>query len=185
MRCRGVFALDEAYFEFYGQTNLPLIRRFENLVIIRTLSKAFGLAAIRLGYLMAEPGLALQIEKAKLPFSVGLFQQTVGPLLLGRRGGIRTQARAIVAAREKVFKALRRIPCIDPVPSQANFILFAVRGTSARGLQQDLHRRGVLIRYFDTPRLQNMLRVTIGRPAENRLFLRQLRAAMKQRRGAR
>ncbi len=184
-RCDGVFALDEAYFEFYGQTAQPLVRRFPNLLIIRTLSKAWGLAGIRLGYLLAQPGLAVQIEKTKLPFSAGLFQQTAGPLVLGRRGYITAQVESIVAARAKVFDALRRIPGIDPVPSQANFILFTVRGRSAHQLQRDLYRRGILIRHFNTPRLKNMLRVTIGKPAENRSFLQQLRAKMKQRRGAR
>jgi len=186
----GVFALDEAYFEFYGKTAQHLLARYENLCIIRTLSKAVGLAGIRLGYLLARPDLARQIEKTKLPFSVGLFPQIAGEVVLQNRRSISAIARGIVAERNRVFQQLRQIPGIIPIRSHANFILFSLRDTDveitnrvARSVQQDLYRHGVLVRYFETPRLKNMLRVTIGQPEENRMFLRSLHTVLHIKQG--
>jgi histidinol-phosphate aminotransferase len=170
----GMLAVDEAYFEFSGQTALPLLANRQNVVILRTFSKALGSAGLRLGYLLARPDTARELEKAKLPFSVGLFQQIAGKVILSEARNIESRVDAVVTERERVLRALKSLPGLEPVPSRANFILFASTRQPAIGLYEKLKRAGILVRHFDSPRLENMLRVTIGQREENDRFLASL-----------
>ncbi|MDW7760374.1 MAG: histidinol-phosphate transaminase [Acidobacteriota bacterium] len=173
----GLVVLDEAYFEFCGRTVLDLVPKLGNLVVLRTMSKAFRLAGARLGFLFGPDNLVRDIRKARLPFSLGIFQQAAGEVLLENNGLIRRAAAAVVREREALFAELAVIPDLRPFPSAANFILFESRRVPGRCLFEILRGRGVLVRHFATPRLENMIRVTVGTPAENRRFLREIRAA--------
>ncbi len=172
--------VDEAYYEFHRLTCRRLLDRYSNLLIIRTFSKAFGLAGVRLGYLLCQPDIAKQIAKAKLPFSVGIFQQISAQYLLTKKKFVRGIAQKIVAEREKVFNTLKVFPDIVPIPSRANFILFKIKNSSSARLFEELSKRGILVRRFNNPDLDNMLRVTIGKPEENEEFLRALNQIMKK-----
>jgi len=174
-KVRCLLVVDEAYFEFYGQTAQSLFNTLNNLVIIRTLSKAFGLAGIRFGYLMARPELVKQIQKAKLPFSVGIFQQITGQVVMCNTDHVKNCVNNIINERERIFLHLSEMEGIVPIPSFTNFILFEMKDKSAKSVFDSLYKKGVLVRYFDTQRLKNMLRVTIGTPAENDLFVKSLR----------
>ena len=180
----GLVVLDEAYFEFDGRTVLDLVPKLGNLVVLRTMSKAFRLAGARLGFLFGPKDLVRDIRKARLPFSLGIFQQAAGEVLLENSGLVRRAAAAVVREREVLFAELEAIPDLRPFPSAANFILFESRRIPGRRLFETLRGRGVLVRHFSTPRLENMIRVTVGTPAENRRFLREIRAACGERTGS-
>ncbi len=174
----GIFVVDEAYFEFSKKTAISLLDKYDNIIIIRTLSKAFGLAGLRLGYLLTNSMLASAVQKAKLPFSVGIFGQIAGEILLKKNEYIKDVVKKILDEKEKVFSELKRIQTIEPVPSFTNFILFKTQNVSGKDLFEEMYRRGVLLRFFNTPRLENILRVTVGEPEQNEIFIKTLKEVL-------
>jgi histidinol-phosphate aminotransferase len=175
----GVFVVDEAYYEFSEKTAVSLLDKYDNIIIIRTLSKAFGLAGVRLGYLLTNEEIAGEVQKAKLPFSVSIFGQIAGEVLLKKNEYIKDIVKKILSEKEKVFSELKEIPAIEPIPSHTNFILFKTEKISGKALFEEMYRRGVLLRFFDTPRLKNTLRVTIGKPDQNKVFVKTLKKVLK------
>ena len=178
-QAEGIVVIDEAYYEFHQRTALGLLKRFKNLVIIRTLSKAFRLAGARIGYLLAGPEIAQAVEVTKLPFSVGIFQQAVGSLIIRNGKFQRRLILQTVQQRNFVYAELKKIPLIHPIPSLANFILFKIKNRPALEVFNALYQRGVLLRPLDHPNLKNTLRVTIGTPRENTTFLKALKQVMQ------
>lgn len=176
----GTLVIDEAYHDFHQRNSQKLLKSHANLLIIRTLSKAFSLAGARIGYLLAGPEIAKIIENVKLPFSVGLFQQVVGSLIMKNRSFREKFVRRIIQERKRVHAELKKIPGISPVPSRANFILFKIQKRRAQDVCEALHRHDVLVRSFDHPRLRNALRVTIGTQRENKIFLKTLRKVKEE-----
>jgi len=162
--------IDEAYAEFAGSDHTPLARAFARVVLLRTLSKAFGLAGVRLGYAVAHPSLALELRKVVLPFSVSALQLAVADAVLGAPEAVDERVRATVAERERLVAELRGRG-VRLVPSVTNFLLLSVADAAAthRGLLE----RGVLVRRQDhLPGLVGALRVTVGSRDENDAFLR-------------
>jgi histidinol-phosphate aminotransferase len=176
----GLFVVDEAYFEFSGSTAIQSLAQHGSMVIIRTLSKACCLAGARLGYALTSPSLAQGLEKAKLPFSVGIFQQVSGEILVRDRIFIGNAVKQVIAERDTLFNELKTIPDITPIPSQANFILMKIAKQNAYQVFTTLYEQGILVRYFDTPALRSTLRVTIGTSGENQRFVKALRSIMEQ-----
>jgi len=171
----GILALDEAYYEFYKKTAQNLIDEINNIIILRTFSKALGSAGIRLGYLLGKNQIVKELRKAKLPFSLGGFQQMAGEIVMKRKEFIVEGVKRILMERDRVFDELTKFQSIQPIPSDANFILFQSKNMSGKELFEILFKNRILVRYFDIPRLKNMLRVTIGTHEENNLFLGTLR----------
>ncbi len=174
----GMLAVDEAYFEFYKRSAQALINKYPNLVILRTFSKALRLAGARLGYMLGTPHTISLLRKARLPFSVGLFPQLAGEIMLDHAPMFLEVIDEIIKEREKMYGHLKSLNGIHPVESYANFILFSVENGDAKWLFRRLYDGGVLIRYFDDPLLRGVLRVTIGTPKENEQFMKTLREAM-------
>lgn len=164
-------AVDEAYYEFSGETVQPYLEDYDNMVVLRTFSKALRLANLRIGYLMAQPDLVNELAKCRLPFSIGGFQQIAGEFILRNREKILSQADCVRKERQRVYEELIKLDGIKPLPSEANFILFKTQKSLGRDLYRSLLDKGVLIRYFNDSLLQNWLRVTIGAPEENDSFL--------------
>ncbi len=179
-KTKCLLVVDEAYFEFHRKTVQHLLNTLDNLVILRTCSKAFGLAGIRLGYLLARPEVVKQVRKAKLPFSVGIFQQIAGEVVMQNKEYVRDHVDNIIRERERIFLRLKEMQPIKPIPSFTNFILFEIQDISAKDVYESLYERGVLVRYFNTSRLKNMLRVTMGTPAENNIFIRSLKKILNE-----
>ncbi|MBN1694731.1 histidinol-phosphate transaminase [candidate division WOR-3 bacterium] len=175
----GILVVDEAYYEFSKKTAISLLDKYDNIIIIRTLSKAFGLAGLRLGYLLTNAEIASAVQKAKLPFSVGIFGQIAGEILLKKNEYIKNIVKKILDEKEKVFAELKGIPTTEPVPSFTNFILFKTQSISGKELFEEMYRRGVLLRFFNTPRLKDTLRVTIGKPEGNEIFLKTLKEVLQ------
>lgn len=162
--------IDEAYAEFAGSDHTDLARDFPRVVLLRTLSKAFGLAGARLGYAIADPALAVELRKVLLPFSVSALQLAVGEAVLDAPAWIDERVRSTVAERERLAAALRERG-VRFVPSVTNFLLLSV--ADAAETHRGLLERGVLVRRQDhLPALAGALRVTVGRREENDAFLR-------------
>jgi histidinol-phosphate aminotransferase len=173
----GLVVVDEAYFDFSGKTLLPLLGRHGNLIILRTLSK-IGLAAIRLGFLLADPGIVRELNKVRLPYNVNAFSQEAASLVLEDPGYLNAEIGTIVSQRELLMAEMAGLGGISPFHSDANFILFRTRESSAAVFQR-LRKNGVLVRDLGRPGpLENCLRVTVGTPEENRSFLTALRKSL-------
>jgi histidinol-phosphate aminotransferase len=175
----GLVVVDEAYGPYAGQTMLPHLVDQERLVILRSLSKV-GLAGLRIGYLVAHPALAAELEKVRLPFNLNAFSQTAAVVLLNHQEWIDANVREVVLERTRVMNHLVALPGVEVFPSAANFILFR---TTRPGddLFEALLQQGVLVRNIGSaPGLQDCLRVTIGTKAENDRFLEGITKAMRQ-----
>jgi len=176
--------IDEAYQEFSDTDLAPLVRQHSNLVLLRTLSKAFRLAGFRIGYLLGSPELLARIELGKPPHSVDRLSQVAVPAVLESYEVIQKGVRRVVRERERVSRALSNITGVDVFPSQANFLLFRVPvGSQA---YEGLLSRGILVRNVGEgagadKRLAGCLRVTIGTKKENDAFLSALSAHLKER----
>jgi len=171
---RGLVLWDEAYAEFWGKSAVPLIARHPNLLVLKTFSKAFGLAGLRLGYLMAHPALAAELRKVNIPYVVNLFSGTAALAMLAQPDFMHAQVRKIVEERERLFESLMKIPAVKPHPSEANFILVSVQDRAA--VIQRLEEAGILVRDMSGQHLlDSCFRVTVGTPEENRMFIGKLR----------
>ena len=169
--------VDEAYFEFSHDTMRPLLNQHENLIILRTFSKAFSLAGVRLGYVLASPSVIDELGKVRQPYSVDALSQAVARVVYANRALFVPGIEAIKAERARVLERLRALPGIEAFPSEANYILFRIAGASQ--LWQRLYDAGVLIRDFSaTPRLEDCLRVSIGTEQENDRFLATLESLL-------
>lgn len=167
--------IDQAYLECgYGPSFAPLVARFPNLIVTRTMSKAFGLAAIRVGYGIADPEVIELLLRVRIPFSISLVAIRAGlaavrdPQILERR---RTY---ISDERDRLFAALARLPGVVPWPSETNFITMDVTATgrSSTSYVEEARAEGLLLRRMAAHRLEGQyVRVTIGTREENDRFL--------------
>lgn len=177
---RGLIVVDEAYHEFAGHSAVPLLRDHEQLVVLRTFSKAMAMAALRVGYLMASPKLVGQISKAVLPYNLNAFSQIAAEVAI-EMFEVRLQplVEDICAERERLYVELASIPGLAPVQSQANFMV--VRSTiEPKRVLAELLKRDILIRDVSGyPMLSDYFRVSVGTPEENDLLLAGLREILK------
>lgn len=163
---RGLVVIDEAYFEFCGATFVGELTEFPNVLVVRTLSKAFRLAAVRLGYGIAHPDLLTELARVRMPYAQSTFTQAAGLVAVRNRAELLTDVPKITAERERLADALDRIDGIEVFPSGANFLMF--RWTLAGGLLAALAHRGIVVRDFrHLPGCDDCLRVTAGTPDEN------------------
>jgi histidinol-phosphate aminotransferase len=169
---KGIVVLDEAYCDFAQRTFLHLIQKYENLVVLRSMSKV-GFAGIRMGMLFGRNEIVREINKVRLPYNVNALSQRIAEVILDNVGFVGENVQLITKERERVFKSLKLINSVEAFPSDANFILFRI--SDADRIFKELVDKGVLIRNFNSPgRLENCLRVTIGTPEENDAFLKAL-----------
>ncbi|NJL00345.1 MAG: histidinol-phosphate transaminase [Spirulinaceae cyanobacterium RM2_2_10] len=168
--------IDEAYYEFSQQTLLAELAERPNWVITRTFSKAFRLAAHRVGYAIAHPDLAAALEKVRLPYNLPSFSQAAALLALEQRQALLAVVPEILGERDRLYTALSALPRLRVWSSQSNF-LYARLADAADGdhltLMQTLKARGTLIRATG-----GGLRLTIGTPAENERMVARLQAVL-------
>ena len=173
----ALVVVDEAYFEFSRRTVRPLLDRHENLIILRTFSKAFSLAGVRIGYVLASERVVSELVKVRQAYSVDAVSQAIARVVFENRARFEPGIEAIIAERTRLFETLKTFPGVRPYPSDANYILFAVDDASATW--QRLYDEGVLVRDFSSaPHLEGTLRVTIGSREDNDAFLAALRSAV-------
>jgi histidinol-phosphate aminotransferase len=163
--------IDEAYFEFSRHTMRPHLERHPNLVILRTFSKAFSLAGLRVGYVLAQDRVICELMKVRQPYSVDAFSQWVASLVFRERVVFQKGIHELLRIRDQVMHGLSLLDGVEVFPSEANFVLFRVEHASA--MWRDLlHRHSVLVRDLSrTPGLEDCLRVTVGSEDEVRRFL--------------
>lgn len=180
----AIVMVDEAYFEFSRHTMRPHMTRYPNLVLLRTFSKAFSMAGLRVGYFLAQPEVVQAFMKVRQPYSVDSFSQWVAQTVYRERMVFEQGIRDIVNGRDRLTKELGALEGVEVFPSEANFVLFRVEHAAA--LWRDmLHNHSVLIRDFSRARgLENCLRVTVGTEEENRRFMAAMTDCLKQRRAS-
>jgi len=179
-----IVMVDEAYFEFSRHTMRPHMLRHPNLVILRTFSKAFSLAGLRVGYLLGHADVVSELMKVRQPYSVDAFSQWVAATVFRERMIFEQGINDIMRGRDRIMHGLSLIPGVEVFPSEANFVLFRVEHASA--LWRDLlHGHSVLIRDFSrSPGLENCLRVSVGTPEQNERFLAAMEELFASRRAA-
>lgn len=161
--------VDEAYFEFSRTTMRPLLEKHENLVILRTFSKAFSLAGVRLGYLLANTSVIREFIKVRQPYSVDAVSQAIGCAVYRNRALFEPGIDQIIEERGRLMERLRTLPNVEVFDSDSNYILIRLPGADA--VWQQLYDRGVLVRDFShAALLENCLRVSVGLPEENDAF---------------
>ena len=169
-----LLVLDEAYYEYSGKTFIGELEGRRNLIVLRTYSKAFGLAALRVGYMIADPEWVECVEKVRLPYNVNALSQIAALTMLGHDDRVAEHLRWVMDERGRVLKALEEADGIETFRTDANFVLFRAR-EGAENVFNRLLAAGVLIRNLNRPGLlADCLRVTIGTPAENTAFLKAL-----------
>lgn len=177
----GIVVVDEAYQPFAQASFMPRLPEFGNLVVMRTVSK-LGLAGIRLGYLSASAALLAEIDKVRPPYNINVLTETAAVFLLEHLDVLDGQAARIREEREALAAELSAEEGVQVFPSAANFLLIRVPGPAGSGdrVFQSLLERRVLIKNVGKMHalLHNCLRVTVGTPEENRLFLDAFRAAL-------
>ena len=171
---RGLVVIDEAYHVFAGKSFVPRLAEFENLVVIRTVSK-LGLAGIRLGYLVGRPEWVAQLDKVRPPYNVSVLTQAAALFMLERLDVLEEQAARIRTDRTSLGENLKALPGVTVFPSQANF--FLIRVPDAERTYQALRQQNVLVRNLH-PGIRNCLRVTVGTPEENRILLSALKESL-------
>ena len=171
----GLVILDEAYYEFSGITAISLLSRFPNLVITRTFSKAFGLAGLRIGYILASPYIIDSLHKIKLPFSMNIFSEITAIHLLRHPEIIEERVEKINNEKKRMVRELMKVPSIKVIPSEANFFLINFY-KSGRDVFNRFAERGIAVRDVSAyPLLENCIRVTVGTHDENNIFLDAMR----------
>ncbi|MGB9856723.1 MAG: histidinol-phosphate transaminase [Dictyoglomaceae bacterium] len=166
----GFILVDEAYYEFSGVTFLSFLKNYPNLLILRTFSKAFSSAGIRLGYLIANPEIIEYLENYRLPYNLNLFSQIAGEVVLKYWNVLKERIEIIKKQREYLYNELVKLPNIKVYPSCTNFLLF--RSNLKEEIEKNLVRNGIALRDFSKEiLLENTMRVTVGNEFENKKFL--------------
>jgi histidinol-phosphate aminotransferase len=174
---RGLVIIDEAYHEFAEHSVVPLLHEHENLIVLRTFSKAMALAGLRVGYLLGEPDLVREIRKAVLPYNLNALSQMAAEVAIEKyESELRPLVQQILAERERLFSELSGIKGLTPVPSKGNFMVVkSVRDPTQ--IFAELLQRDILVRDVSGyPMLRDYFRVSVGRPEENDRLLKELRA---------
>ncbi len=154
--------VDEAYFEFSGQTVAPLLKKYDNLIIIRSFSKWAGIAGLRLGYALLNPYLATQLSKIKSPYNVNTAAEVAARAALADISFYKKINSLIIAERERVYKVVSKFPTIKVWPSGGNYLYIEIQTNKMKKLKDDCAKAGVSLRYY-----KNAVRLTIGRPELN------------------
>ena len=176
-RHHGLVVMDEAYQPFAERDSMDRLRRHAHVLVMRTMSK-FGLAGVRIGYLMGRHALVSELDKLRPPFNISVLNAEAGLFALEHADEYARQAVLIRSERERLYRALQGLPGVRPYPSQANMLL--ARVTDAAAVFAGMKQRGVLVKNVSAlhPLLANCLRITVGTPDENTLTLAALSASL-------
>ena len=176
----GLVIVDEAYGEFAPESALQLVDDDRALVVTRTNSKVWSLAALRLGFAVGPQWLIDELDKVVLPYHLDIATQAAGRVALRYVDEMQGRVHHLVEERERIFAVLNDEPLVEVVPSGANFLLFRCE-TGGRAVWDALVARGVLVRDFSAwPGVEDCLRVTVGTPEENDRFLSSLSEVLRE-----
>ncbi|MDD3839334.1 MAG: histidinol-phosphate transaminase [Clostridia bacterium] len=165
-----IIAVDEAYYEYFGETIADKVNDFDNLVVLRTFSKAYGLAGLRIGYCIGHKSIIEVLNKAKPPYNLSSLAQIVASLILDEEQANKEKIKNILEQREYLYNELKKLKGIKVFESKANFILF--KTDKEIELDGFLQHKGILVRSFKgSALLDNCYRVTVGTKDQNQEFL--------------
>ncbi|KMQ50627.1 Histidinol-phosphate aminotransferase [Chitinispirillum alkaliphilum] len=171
---KGICILDQAYVEFGGYDAIELLKRYPNLIITRTFSKAMAGAGLRTGYMIGTAEIISEINKIKLPYNINFFSEYAASLMLQNRNLLRHSIDTTIEQRSELFDFLNSQPFDSVYPSEGNFIL--VRSKMKDKMFDFLVKDGILIRDVSTyTMLENCMRISIGTPEENKKLKESLR----------
>lgn len=163
-----IVVIDEAYHEFSDKPSAAeLLVDFPNLFIFRTFSKWAGLAGLRVGYGMFPEDLAAVLMRVKQPYNVGTLAQVAAIAALDDRENALDRVETILESRKALAAALATLPGVRVYPSDANFLLVRFSGHDAGSLHAQMRERGIALRRFTTPGLEDCIRVSVGLPEQN------------------
>ena len=164
----ALLVVDEAYIEFADAPSYARRAATERgLIVLRTLSKWGGLAGLRIGYGVMDAQTADLFQRTKQPYNVNAAAEVAAIASVADAALLDERARILVRERERVSAELARLEWVSPVPSQANFVLLRLARGDGKTLRDALRTRGIFTRYFDTPRLRDHLRISMGTPEQN------------------
>jgi histidinol-phosphate aminotransferase len=170
----GIVLVDEAYGEYADYSAVPLIKKYENLIVLKTFSKAFSLAGLRLGYAIANPTLAKAMDKNPAPYPVNVASLSMGRKMLENIGLMRESVAALKLERGKLINRLNEIKGIEAFDSKANFVLFNTAKPCAEVYEAALSQGLVIKKLGKLLKYENCLRTTVGLPEMNAKLLKTL-----------
>ena len=166
--------VDEAYYEFSGETMMPEAKKYENLMVLRSFSKWAGLAGLRVGYGVFPSNIVSYLMSIKIPHNVSVAAEIAVRESLTDLDYLQGKVKAIVSERARLLKGLENIQWLKPYQSHANFIFCDVLKGNAGELHKALQKKGILIRYFDNPLLKNSIRISVGKPEHTDVLMKAL-----------
>jgi histidinol-phosphate aminotransferase len=172
----GILIVDEAYVDFAeseGASAIPLIRQFPNLIVLRSFSKSFSLAGMRIGLAFASEEIIAGMMKVKDSYNLNRLSLVAATAALQDMAWMHRNAQRIQRSRKRLSKGLERLG-YQVYPSHANFVLARKRGQNLKPVYEELKRRKIFVRYFDTAGLQDCLRITVGTPKELKKLVTEL-----------
>jgi len=172
----GVLVVDEAYIDFAateGASSVPLIRRLPNLVVLRSFSKSFSLAGMRIGLAFASEEIIAGMMKVKDSYNLNRLSLVAATAALRDMAWMKRNAQRIQRSRKRLSGALKRMG-YHVYPSHANFVLARKKNQNLRPIYEELKRKKIFVRYFDAPGLQDCLRITVGTPTEVNVLLKEM-----------
>lgn len=171
----GLLLIDEAYVDFAPASALPLVQEFPNVLLLRTMSKGYSLAGLRFGYAIGQPALLREIAKVRDSYPVDAIAIAAATAAIQDQAYARGTWEKVKAERTRLAGALREMGFTMP-ESHSNFLLAQVPGGgSAKALYEKLKARGILVRWWDLPRIADKLRITVGTPEQNERLLSETR----------
>ncbi|MBV9729314.1 MAG: histidinol-phosphate aminotransferase family protein [Pseudonocardiales bacterium] len=179
---KTIVIVDEAYYEYTDNTVVPLVKEYANLLVLRTFSKAFAMAGLRLGYVLANPQILAHVRKLQNPFDVNQLAVTAGLAQLARTDAVRAECRhAMEEIKPYVVQSLLEVG-VEVWPGSANFLL--VRPPDCTKAVAYLRNSGVLVRSMSAPALQGSFRVSLGTMHEMQQFVGVFQSYLKEYRGS-
>lgn len=170
----GLLVVDEAYCDFATDNAMGLVKRFANVMVLRTLSKGYSLAGLRLGFAVAHPDVLKGILKVKDSYNVSAMAIRIGATALLDQDYLQETVARVLKSRKGLAEDLASLG-FRVWPSQANFLFVSPPGGNAGHVFQSLRRRGILVRHFNRPGIEDKLRISIGMPDEMRALVSDLK----------
>jgi histidinol-phosphate aminotransferase len=175
----GIVLVDEAYAEYADYSVVPLVKKYENLIVLRTFSKAFSLAGLRLGYMVANPTLAKALDKNPAPYPVNVVSLSMGRKMLENVGLMRESVAALKSERGKLISRLNKIEGVEAFDSKANFVLFNTQKPAGEVYETALRQGLVIKKLGKLLKYENCLRTTVGLPEMNAKLIKALTEYME------
>ena len=174
-RVNGVLAVDEAYVDFAEDNCLRLLKDFDNVVVLRSMSKGYSLAGMRFGYAVASARIVEAMIKVKDSYNVSVVTQAAATAAIRSGGYYRANVQKIIVQRKRLTAELGKLGfCVQP--SHSNFVLARIDRPAAAVVYERLAEKGIFVRYFDSDGLRDKLRITVGTSEQNDALLQELAA---------